>query len=59
MESHLERKVLHFNLKQAIEITHCVSPSFKHKLTIVTVVIQELAQKAQVLPLLKGPRTRT
>ncbi|WP_133675254.1 hypothetical protein [Aquamicrobium defluvii] len=29
----MERKVLHFNLKQAIEITHYVSPSFKHKST--------------------------
>lgn len=29
----MKRKVLHFNLTQAIEITHCVSPSFKHKST--------------------------
>ncbi|MGE0233574.1 MAG: SRPBCC domain-containing protein [Flavobacteriaceae bacterium] len=34
MESHLERKVLHFNLTQAIEIIHCLSPNFKHKSTV-------------------------
>ncbi len=33
MESHLERKLLHFNLKQAIETIHCVSPNFKHEST--------------------------
>jgi aspartyl-tRNA(Asn)/glutamyl-tRNA(Gln) amidotransferase subunit A len=30
----LKRKVLHFNLTQDIEITHSVSPSFKHKSTV-------------------------
>ena len=30
----MKRKVLHFNLKQAIEITHYVSPNFKYKSTV-------------------------
>ncbi len=33
LESHFKRKVLHFSLTQAIEITQCVSPSFKRKST--------------------------
>ncbi len=33
-KSHLKRKMLHFNLTQYTEITHSVSPRFKHKSTI-------------------------
>lgn len=32
-KSHLKRKMLHFNLTQYTEITHSVSPRFKHKST--------------------------
>ncbi|MGB3387074.1 MAG: glycine cleavage T C-terminal barrel domain-containing protein [Pseudaminobacter sp.] len=34
LDSLLKRKVLHFSLTQTIEITQCVSPSFKRKSTL-------------------------
>jgi len=35
---HLKRKMLHFNLTQYTEITHSVSPRFKHKSTRTSVL---------------------